>query len=288
MDFYSAVNGSTGLNEQNIKLQEHNANLQQQVAKIQQQNNGLSDSMASLSKIYQASEEKLKHHAQLSSNLNSKVEKLQQHNSTLKDTVNTLTESCQATEEKMKLQAQLHNDQVLTLSSKDRTLTERCKSLAAFAEQHRLACQRHEQKHKSLSKELQSMAAVVAGESSKEDVKRLQSNLKARDKEVQSLQENIHSLQTNVQTLKQSIQSLKEEHNSKMESVSGRLQAAVKLLKSFPDQEDSKTRIMGSLKSSAEIMQLAHTSGGVDSMRECLGQVSTVLQDLRSVEQQLA
>ena len=267
MDFYSTVSGTTSLHEQNVKLQQNHS--------------GLAESVSSLSKICKDSDEKLRKHAQLNLDLSSKVEKLQLHNSSLKDTVNSLTVSCKATEEKLKLQSQLHNDQVLTMNCKDRTLTERCKSLAALAEQHRLACMRHEEKHKNLSKELQSMAAVVAGEGgNKEELQRLQSSLRSKDKDMLSLQQNIHSLQTNVQTLKQNMQSLKEEHDSKMESVSGRLQAAVKLLKSFPEQQDAKSRIMGSLKSSAEVMQLAHTSGGIDCMRECLGQVSAVLQDL--------
>ena len=289
MDLYSAVNNSS-LHEQNnkllehneklqekvLKLQEHNSKLQQQAAMLQQHKINLSESVTSLSKICQASEEKLKQHAELSS----KVIQLQQHNTSLKETVSTLKESCQAAEGKLKLQSQLHNDQLMTLNSKDNTLTERCKSLAVFAEQNRLASLRHEQKHKNLAKELQSMAAVqVAGESSKEEIKRLQSNLKSREKDVQSLQGTINSLQVNVQALKQSIQSLKEEHSIKLQDVSGKLQAAVKLLKSYPDQEDSKSRIMGSLKSSAEVMKLAHTSS-VDSMRECLGQVGSVLHDL--------
>ena len=306
MDFYSTVNNNNSaslqeqntkllehnskLQEQTLKLHEHNAKLQQQAKVLQQQNTNLNESVSSLSKICQVSNENLnakaaentklaesmKQHAQLGA----KVAQLQQHNTSLKETVSTMSQSCQAAEGKLKLQTQLHNDQILTLNSKDSTLTERCKTLAAFAEQHRLSSLRHEQKHTALSKELQTMAAVqVAVESSKEELKRLQCSLKSRDKDVQSLQENIHSLQTNVQTLKQSISTLKEEHSTNLQAVSDRLQTAVKLLKAYPNQESSKTRIMGSLKSSAEVMQLAHT-GSVDSMRECLGQVSTVLQDL--------
>ena len=214
---------------------------------------------------------------------------LQQQNSSLKDTIHTLTKSNQSTEEELrervKLQAQLHADQLKTLQVKDRTLTERCQTLAAFAEQHRLAGLKHEQKNKSLTQELQSMAAVqVAGEgrhrTAMEEVKRLESTVKSRDKDVLSLQENIISLQSNIQILKQ-------EHHQKLECVSGRLEKARALLKASPysahaphTTSDSLKSSLDALKSSAEVMKLAHTHGGVDSMRECLGQVGAVLKDL--------
>ena len=200
---------------------------------------------------------------------------LQQQNSSLMETIDTLTTSAQATQEelreKVKLQAQLHADHIKTLQVKDRTLTERCQTLAAFAEQHRLASLKHEQKHKSLTQELQSMAAVqVSGEgrhrTAMEEVKRLESVVKAKDKDVRSLQENISALQGSMQSLKTEL----SQKNQKLDAVSGRLQQVV----------DATTHSLQSLKSSAEVMQLAHASGGADSMRECLGQVSAVLEDL--------
>lgn len=200
---------------------------------------------------------------------------LQQQNSSLKDTIHTLSKSAQSTEEELrervKLQAQLHADQLKTLQVKDRTLTERCQTLAAFAEQHRLASLKHEQRHKSLTQELQSMAAVqVAGEgrhkTALQEVVRLKGVVESKDKDVRSLQENIHALQSSLKT------------------VSGRLRDVGTLLKASPYTNIGHTckhdTVLQSLKSSAEVMKLAHTRGGVDSMRECLGQVSAVLEDL--------
>ena len=213
---------------------------------------------------------------------------LQQQNSGLKDTIDTLTKSAQSTQEelkeKVKLQAQLHADHIKTLQVKDRTLTERCQTLAAFAEQHRLASLKHEQKHKSLTQELQSMAAVqVSGEgrhrTAMEEVKRLESAVKSKDKDVRSLQENISALQGSMQSLKTEL----SQKNQKLDSVSGRLQQMGALLRASPYSSkgnEATTHSLQSLKSSAEVMQLAHASGGADSMRECLGQVSAVLEDL--------
>jgi chromosome segregation ATPase len=213
---------------------------------------------------------------------------LQQQNSSLKDAIDTLTKSAQATEgelrEKVKLQAQLHADHIKTLQVKDRTLTERCQTLSAFAEQHRLASLKHEQKHKSLTQELQSMAAVqVAGEgrhrTAMEEVKRLQSAVKSKDQEMRSMQQGISDLQADMRTLKTELQ----QKDQKLDCLSGRLQQLGALLKASPysaTSNDTTAHSLQSLKSSAEVMQLAHANGGVDSMRECLGQVSAVLEDL--------
>ena len=139
-----------------------------------------------------------------------------------------------------------------------------------------------------MTKDLESMAAVQVASETKHntELKRLESSLKSKDKDVRSLQDNLHSLNSNIQTLQSSIQTLKSDHSKhakdlsiKLEGVSGKLQKAMGLLQSSPSTEDQR-HILLSLKSSAEVMQLAHASGGVDSMRECLGQVGSVLDDL--------
>lgn len=181
---------------------------------------------------------------------------LQTQNTDLKDTVDTLTKSFEAAQEKLKLQAQLHADQLRTLQAKDKVLTERCQSTAAFAEQHRLASLKLEQQHKSLQQDLQSMAEVQAqGESRQaKEIKRLESSLKSKEQEHKQLSKNF-------------------------ESVSGRLEAAKELLRSCPQIPQEGIHV---LKSSAEVLQLTHSKGGVESMRDCLGQVSVVLSDLHA------
>jgi chromosome segregation ATPase len=256
------------------RLQEHNANLQETVTALAQNCQKADDMMKQQAKL----------HAKASA-------QLQQHNSSLKETVETLTLSCKENEEKILLQTQLHTDQLRTLQSRDRTLKERCQSLAAFAEQHRLASMRHEEKHKSLAKDLQSMAAVqVSSEAMASEVKRLESNLKGKEREVVSLNTNVQSLQHKLETLQSSIQSLKQEHRmeitalgQKLENVSGKLQTAQTLLKASPDNNNNNfitKHALKSLKSSVEVMQLAHARGSSDSMRECLGDVGSVLEDL--------
>ena len=222
--------------------------------------------------------------------LQEQIAALQKHNTTLKETVNTLSKNCLETEqklqknlaaheEKLKLHAQLHSDQVKTLQVKDKTLTERCQTLAAFAEQHRLANLKHEQKTKSLAQDLQNMTAVqVQGERRHAtEVKRLETTIKTMDKDVQSLQ-------SNIQTLKLQHSNQAAELGKKLESVSGRLKQAAVLLKASPysdsDHRQDVDNVLTSLKSSAEVLQLAHSSGGIDSMRKCLGQVGSVLHDL--------
>ena len=147
---------------------------------------------------------------------------------------------------------------------------------------------RHEEKHKSLAKDLQSMAAVqVSSEAMASEVKRLESNLKGKEREVVSLNTNVQSLQHKLETLQSSIQS--QEHRmeitalgQKLENVSGK-QTAQTLLKASPDNNNNNfitKHALKSLKSSVEVMQLAHARGSSDSMRECLGDVGSVLEDL--------
>ena len=194
----------------------------------------------------------------------SKLEKhnstLQSHNADLKDTVDALTKSFEAAQEKLKLQAQLHAEQLRTLQAKDKTLTERCQSTAALAEQHRLANLKLEQQHKSLQQDLQCMAAVQAQGDSRlaSEITRLESSLRSKDQE--------HG-QKSLQLSK------------RLEAVSGSLQVAKELLRSYPQMPADGIKV---LKSSAEVLQLTHSKGGVDSMRDCLGQVSAVLSDLHS------
>ena len=203
---------------------------------------------------------------------------LQVHNCNLRDTVNELNKANTAMQERHRentqLQTQLHADYLRKNEVKESTLTERCKSMAAFAEQHRLASAKHEQKHKNLAKELQNMAAVqVATEgrhqTAMEEVKRLQSMLESKTRDAKSLQDNLHSLQSDLQTLKQTNR-----------TVSGRLQKAIGLLQDSPHQSKTLQSLESRLESSAEVMELAHARGSTDSMRECLGQVGSVLKDL--------
>lgn len=196
----------------------------------------------------------------LHSKLQAHNDSLKQHNASLKETTDTLSKSLDAAQEKMKLQAQLHSERVRTLEGKDTTLTERCKSIAASAELHRLANLKLEQKHKDLHAELKAKATELQS--------------------MAALQAKAEGVHAEVRQLKSSHASLKEEHakqSKRLESAAGKLQAATALLKSRPVLAQEGVHV---LKSSAEVMRLAHAQGGVDSMRECLGQVCGVLEEL--------
>jgi hypothetical protein len=60
----------------------------------------------------------------------------------------------------------------------------------------------------------------------------------------------------------------------------GKLIVSQKLLKSHPIDPCLNTKAKNVIQSSAEILELACNRGSAESMRECLGQVGDVLQDL--------
>jgi N-acyl-D-aspartate/D-glutamate deacylase len=168
------------------------------------------------------------------------------------------------------------------LQSKDSALTERCKSLAASAELHRLANLKLEQKHTELHSELKANATELKANATELKAKaaELQSMAALQAKTeaahaalLQSSGEAQHKRSTSEAQLSKRL----EAATDKLQTATGKLQAAAALLKSRPQLAQEGVSV---LKSSAEVMRLAHAEGGVDSMRECLGQVCAVLDDL--------
>ena len=275
MDFYASIQGNK--KDEIIKLskiEECESPERNQNMKLQEQNASLRETVTALSQNCQKADEMMRQQAQLHAKA---AAQLQQHNVSLKETMDALSLSCKANEDKILLQKQLHSDQLQTLRSSDNTLKERCQSLAAFAEQHRLTSLRHEEKHKGLTQELQSMAKVqMQSEAASIEFKRLQSSIKTRDRETQILNDNLQSLQNNIETLQCSMQSLKQEHETaiktlgqKLEVASAKLQSAHTLLKASPDSNNHNSitkHTLKSLKSSVEVMQLAYAHGSSDSM----------------------
>jgi hypothetical protein len=167
----------------------------------------------------------------------------------LKAEVQCLSKNCIAYEnqmgahkDKLLLNAQIHTNRVKALEVKEATLTKRCQEMGALTELHRLATLKHEQTNKKLSQDLQSMTTV---------------QLEAEKRHREAVKQMQAAHESNVQALKS--------------HVSGRQHE-----KLHRDTE----HVLRSLKSSAEVLQLAHERGGVDSMRECLGEVALVLHDL--------
>jgi hypothetical protein len=258
MDFYSTLQranakdekslqseGTDALRQEHGKLLALHSQLQTQASKLQAHNASLKESHETLNEVHSA---------------------LQKHNTALQLQNSKL-------QEKAKLDAQLHSEQVRTLQSKDSALTERCKSLAASAELHRLANLKLEQKHTELHSELKANATELKANASQLKVNATE--LKAKAAELQSMA----ALQSKTEAAHAALlQSHGEGQLSKrLEAATGKLQAAAALLKSRPQLAQEGVSV---LKSSAEVMRLAHAEGGVDSMRECLGQVCAVLDDL--------
>jgi chromosome segregation ATPase len=267
MDFYSTLQranakdekslqseGTDALRQEHGKLLALHSQLQTQASKLQAHNASLKESHETLKEVHSA---------------------LQKHNTALQLQNSKL-------QEKAKLDAQLHSEQVRTLQSKDSALTERCKSLAASAELHRLANLKLEQKHADLHSELKAKAT---------ELKANATELKAKAAELQSMAALQAKTEAAHAALLQSSGEAQHKRSSgeaqlskrleaatdKLQTATGKLQAAAALLKSRPQLAQEGVSV---LKSSAEVMRLAHAEGGIDSMRECLGQVCAVLDDL--------
>jgi chromosome segregation ATPase len=274
MDFYSTLQranakdekslqseGTDALRQEHGKLLALHSQLQTQASKLQAHNASLKESHETLKEVHSA---------------------LQKHNTALQLQNSKL-------QEKAKLDAQLHSEQVRTLQSKDSALTERCKSLAASAELHRLANLKLEQKHTELHSELKANATELKANASQ--LKANATELKAKAAELQSMAALQAKTEAAHAALLQSSGEAQHKRSSgeaqlskrleaatdKLQTATGKLQAAAALLKSRPQLAQEGVSV---LKSSAEVMRLAHAEGGVDSMRECLGQVCAVLDDL--------
>lgn len=168
----------------------------------------------------------------------------------LKDTVESLAKSCEAASEKMLLQKQLHYNQMRTTEAAHKTISARCTALATSADLHRQTNLKLEERHKSLCQDLNSMAQKSAS---------LEAELKSKN----------HELST-----------LKTAHENETKRLQASLQKAQEHLQSHPVSMEHILRSKSILESSADVLELAHDNGGVESMRQCLREVANVLKDL--------
>ena len=182
--------------------------------------------------------------------LMAKHTKLQEHCNALKSTLETVNRSFEAANEKLFLQNQLHENKLRTIEATHNTLKERCKAMAISTEQHRIANLKLETQNKSMTEDIGKLT-------------QLQSEIaQTKDKEIDSLKARIES------------------HSVETKRLNGKIQAAESLLKAHPVDPAQTAKTRKILASSAEVLQLALKNGGVASMRECLGQVAEVLQDV--------
>ena len=105
---------------------------------------------------------------------------LQEQFNKLKVTSQTLSQNCKAADEKLFLQNQLHADKLRLVEVTQNTLKDRCKAMSVSAEQHRIANLRLEERHKSISKDLEQLVELHGSG--------IQSIASAKDRVIQTLQ----------------------------------------------------------------------------------------------------
>ena len=200
--------------------------------------------------------------------LSAKHSKLQEQYKALKDTVETLSRSYESADEKLLLQKQMNENKLRTIEATHNTLKERCKSMAISSEQHRLANLQLEVRNKSMTKDVENLAAA------------LKSNIETHHKELGRLKSEytgkIQSKDSEISSLNLKIDS----HTVEAKRLQSKIQAAERLLKAHPVDPCQNAKTKSILESSAEILEIAHTNGGVESMHQCLCQVAEVLKDL--------
>jgi hypothetical protein len=270
--------------ESRLQAQLHSQKLEmtQRQAVLQEQFNGLKVTAQTLSQSCKASEEKLFLQGQLH------AEKLR----LVEVTHNTLKDRCRA----IGLSAEQHRLENLRLEDKH-------KSLSISAEQHRLANLRLEDKHKSLSNDLAQLVELEM----RKDPKQIK--LQSQQAEIQSLKSDCTvrlSQQTKLQASHQAeIQMLKSDYTVRLNSkeaemtslqskfdskadtytaearlLQGKINATQSLLKAYPIDPCLSLKAKNILLSSADILTLAHSNGGAESMRKCLSEVADALKDL--------
>ena len=221
-----------------------------QNAKLQQQLKLAQDAHTDLNNRYNMLQEHFKQTQGSKLGLLNTHTKQQEQLKALKETVEALNNSCEAAGEKLLLQNQLHSDKLRTIEATHKTLKERCTALATSAEQHRIANLKLEEKHKSLSKDMETLAGLHV------------KDLKSKESEIASLKSKINS------------------HAIEAKRLQSKLQISGTLLKSHPVDIKQTAKTKNILSSSAEILKLAHDNGSKESMLQCLREVAEALEGL--------
>ena len=234
---------------------------------------------------------------------------LQAHCNSLHDAMETLKSRHAKETEKMRLESLFHKEQAETLERGHRTLQERCQSLSAMAELHRMANLQHQAKakeqegkyntlkesHNRLINEMDSLASskdshLLAVHRLQEENKRLEEKCKMASTKMGEKQ---RTLDKNMEVLREQQRSemdeMKREHIRKVKSLeeklaanSKKLELSTQLIKAAPINKDLNVKACSVVKSSAEILEMAHDRGGVETTKKCLSQVASVLRELHT------
>ena len=115
--------------------------------------------------------------------------------------------SCKANEDKLLLQSQLHSDKLRLLEVTHNTLRDRCKTIAVSAEQHRIANITLEERHKSMTKDMEILVSgQVNGVSTKgRDISQLQLLLSTKDRNISHLQSLVSTKDSDISHLQSQV-----------------------------------------------------------------------------------
>jgi DNA repair exonuclease SbcCD ATPase subunit len=325
MDFYACMSSPANTNYstthtdstalQHSTLREQNETLKRHCASLTETVQVLGDQSSQTTMVaQQAQKSKLdmigrqsKLQEQLQQMHSSKVELSQRHSdlqeqfNKLKVTSQTLSQNCKAADEKLFLQNQLHADKLRLVEVTQNTLKDRCKAMSVSAEQHRIANLRLEERHKSISKDLEQLVELhgsgIQSLASTKDrvIQTLQSSIQAERErcnkggnEIASLQSRASSHAGDIQTLTDSYTNeLKNKETEilslrarmeKRKQLQEKLSVSNSLLSKHPIDQSLNTKTKNILSSSCEILELVHSRD--KDMEQCLGQVADALREL--------
>ena len=211
----------------------------------------------------------------------------------LREAVSVLDSKSKAADEKLLLQTQMHANRLRTIEATHNNIKERCSSLAVSAEQHRLSSVKLEaanarlqadnfkleEKHRSTVRDVERLTELHS-----KAIQATQSNaiqLSAAQQSANSHADKLRSRDDEIASLKSNFKSNMEAHAKEAKRLQSKIQAAWALLKAHPIDLMQNAKTKNILASSAEILQLAHDNGSTEGMRQCLGQVAEVLNDLK-------
>jgi chromosome segregation ATPase len=166
-----------------------------QCAKLHEQLQLENNSKSELSIRNTNLQEQVKQANGMNSELNKQNTTLKEQLNGLKDAVEAMSLKCKAAEDKLLLQSQLHSDKLRLLEVSQNTLKDRCRTIAVTAEQHRMSNVSLEERHKSMSKDMNLLTVghMEAIKNKDNDLKQLQSALSSRTDEVNHLQNLLYS-----------------------------------------------------------------------------------------------
>jgi hypothetical protein len=248
------INRHAKLQEQLDQTQKSNTDLTRRNSSLQGQLQAMTETVNALNLSCKASQDKLLLQTQVHFPQNTDVvSDLRSQLKGMKETVEALNLTCKAAEDKLLLQSQLHSDKLRLLEVTHNTLQERCKTISASAEQHRVANILLEERQKSMTKDVEILANGHVNDASKDrEINNLKSLVTSRDRDISHLQSLVKTKDVDISNL-QSLVSTKDMSNSLLKSQMSARDTDIKAL-----QKSLETRPEVSVKISQEYSDRMH------------------------------